>query len=132
MSDWQPKVGDVVKYPSGQGVLITDEPDINDVVIVKDEQGEYRRVSVFNIKPLPTEEEKLIDEFVKDYRYIAYPTNCSFEEKSKFIARAMLNKGYRKVEPIDYDDLLNLCDSNLPSYVCDYLIENNHIVVKGE
>lgn len=56
-----PKVGDSVSYPSGNGVLIIDEPDKYDVVIIKDELGEYRRVSVFALKPAQehTEQELL-------------------------------------------------------------------------
>lgn len=41
----QPKKFRRVKYPSGEGLLIVEDQDVNGVVIVQDESGEYRRVA---------------------------------------------------------------------------------------
>ena len=43
-----------VSYPSGEGILIVEMPDVNGIVIVQDISGEYRRVSADNIKPVLT------------------------------------------------------------------------------
>lgn len=50
-----------VSYPTGTGKLIVSEPDINGVVIVMDDSGEYRRIYKDNISPLISERDKLID-----------------------------------------------------------------------
>lgn len=41
--------GERVSYPSGQGVLITPDQDVNGVVIALDDDGAYRRVHSSNI-----------------------------------------------------------------------------------
>lgn len=41
----QPKKFRRVKYPSGEGLLIVEDQDVNGVVIVQDMSGEYRRVA---------------------------------------------------------------------------------------
>lgn len=140
MSDWKPKVGGecLCHIRGGQTCdKIYKKGVISFIgtkyIVFTDENGrEYpRRKNKVDIKPLPTEEEKLIDEFVKDYRYIAYPADCDFKEMAECIARAMINKGYRKVEPISRDEFLKI-SRDLSVNLYDYLIDNNHIVVKGE
>lgn len=43
--------GAKVRYPSGEGVLVVADPDVNGVVVVKDESGEYRRVASVALSP---------------------------------------------------------------------------------
>lgn len=132
---WQPKVG--------EECLVKHNGDWHETFIVgisshgsyvyessKFAETMYDGNNINCFKPLPTEEEKLIDEFVNDYRYIAYPSDSTFEQKVNIIAKNMLNKGYRKIEPIDYSKFHDVC--NNPTDVFDWLIANNHIIVKGE
>lgn len=141
MSDYVPKVGDRVKYPSGEGKVRIADPDKNDVVIVIDIQGEYRRVSVFNLSPLPTEEEKMIDGLM------ALNKTLDGFIIDKGAAKALIKDGYRKVEPIDKKRLIcdlyiNVINGNenismrqstgesIASDIIDYMADNKHIIVK--
>lgn len=132
--EWQPKVGDPVSYPSGQGTLLIDEPDKKDVVIVKDGQGEYRRVSVFAIKPLspePTEEENIVNILSKSYTDVTEVVKC----RGHFIhyAKALTKAGYRKVEPISKSDFCFLvANAHCSEELFKILANHNHIIIKGE
>tara|TARA_R110000744_G_scaffold172239_1_gene290761 strand:+ start:60 stop:845 length:786 start_codon:yes stop_codon:yes gene_type:complete len=44
---------DRVSFPTGEGTLVTRDEDVNGVVIVRSESGEYRRVHMSQVKPLP-------------------------------------------------------------------------------
>jgi len=55
------KRGLPVEFPSGFGVLIVPEQDVNGVVIVMAEGGEYRRISANAINPIKSDRDRLID-----------------------------------------------------------------------
>lgn len=128
--DYRPKVGDKVEYPSGEGILIVDEPDNNDIVIVRDVQGEYRRVSVFAIKPLQAEEEQLIESMCNVFE----KTACKQVYSMKDGMKALIDAGYRKTKPISFDMFVNYYgnnNANLGDMFSD-LKKHGFITVKGE
>ena len=58
----KPTIGDKVKYPSGEGVIVVNKPDESGVIIVLDSHcNEYKRVSLTGIEPIPTIEDELVD-----------------------------------------------------------------------
>lgn len=76
------KAGDVVEYPTGKGELML-LPDVNGVVIVRDESGEYKQVSQDVIKPINPQLTELVDIIGRHDD----PTEC---------AKAVLKAGYGK------------------------------------
>lgn len=62
---------EVVEYPSGTGELIVSSPDVNGVVIVRDESGEYRRVALSAIKKLDPAQPQINDGLCRSCRISA-------------------------------------------------------------
>src|SRR5690606_16293884 len=61
------KRGLPVEFPTGFGVLIVPEQDVNGVVIVMAECGEYRRVAADAIKPIKSERDQFHDAALELY-----------------------------------------------------------------
>lgn len=80
--------------------------------------------SQIDLKPLPTEEEKLVDEAMSHLKSDLYEDIC----------RDLIKAGYRKVKPISYNIFVN-CYGNNNAHLGDMfsnLKRNGFIIVKGD
>ena len=90
-----PPVGSAVVFPTGRGVVRLD-PDANNVLIVENEQGEYKRVSASACEPRTLKEiarDELANALMEDLSAVNIK---NAKNLSKAIAISLSNKGYRK------------------------------------
>ena len=78
-------IGDKVKFPTGEGTIVVADQDTNGVVIVQDESGEYRRVSMDSIKPLLDDEQLVLEA-------LDHVDSVHADE----VVRDLIKAGYRK------------------------------------
>lgn len=74
-------IGDKVSFPTGEGVLVTRDEDVNG----------YKRVAAHAVKPLLDEVERLVLEAL-DYLPMKNSTPLSMDET----VRVLIEAGYRK------------------------------------
>ena len=88
-------IGDKVSFPTGEGTVIVADQDTNGVVIVQDESGEYRRVATCSVKPVLTDEERLVLEALDYLNHVDTTTERTVRE--------MIGLGYRKHASLNRD-----------------------------
>lgn len=83
------EAGDKVLFPTGEGTLVIRDEDVNGVVIVHSESGEYQRVHMTQIKPVLTDEDRLVLEALDCLNHVDTTTEGTVRE--------LIGLGYRKV-----------------------------------
>lgn len=132
MSDYIPKVGEKCLWV----MKGTSQDRIVEIEFFDDEvfAGKVDKKSVAgylnHLKPLPAEEEKLIDEIYKDSMHYSGPIECRI---TKDAAKALIKAGYRKIEPISFSEYAEYINTTL-SHEKEFksLADNKHIIIKGE
>lgn len=123
-------IGKKYSHPTGISTLKL-LPDNNGVVIMLDEKGEYIKVAADALKPLPTEEEKLVDEtsniIMESTKIWGSGKICKNE--SLVICNALIKAGYRKVETLSFCKFTE-CNNNDKGDIYNWLITNNHIIAE--
>lgn len=109
MQNWTPEVGEVVKHSTGEGIVML-PADACGVIIVmstdSETEGEYKRVAAIACKPLPTEEDREVEEIARVLSDSYADVVDHVRPLSEFIspARALYQAGYRK-QPQPTDDM---------------------------